>query len=113
MVRKDENIDRQIGERIKQLRMENGFTRAELGDLVGLSLSGLAKIERGERTLTIQNLRNMNEVFQSSADYIIYGEQYTEEEKEHQIQMIERICADNQKRLNEILALLRQQHPHE
>lgn len=53
-----------INLRFKQLRKECGKTQAEMGKVLGLSVSGISEIEAGRRNVTDQHiimLRNWNE----------------------------------------------------
>lgn len=51
-----ENLKRDIGLRIYTLRMENGFSRQEFADNVGISLNSLSSIENGSTMVKISTL---------------------------------------------------------
>ncbi len=48
---------RQIGAQIRELRQTQGLTQAELGDRCGLHRTFIGSVERGERNVSILNLR--------------------------------------------------------
>lgn len=60
-----------IGKRLRDLRNERGLTLRELGTLTKLSYSGLAEIERGERTCNASTLKALSEFFCVSVDYLL------------------------------------------
>jgi len=64
--------ERQVGERISQLRKERNLTRAEFGELIGLSARYVGKIERGD-TITVASIVKICNKTGVSADYIIFG----------------------------------------
>lgn len=43
-----------MNERIRELRIEKGLTLEEFGDKLGITKSGVSKIENGERNITNQ-----------------------------------------------------------
>ncbi|TQF00198.1 MAG: helix-turn-helix transcriptional regulator [Spiribacter salinus] len=47
---------------IKEARRRAGFNQAELGALVGLDQSGISRLERGERPITLDTLRQIARV---------------------------------------------------
>ncbi len=48
---------RQIGNRIREQRQALGWTQEELGDRCGLHRTFIGSVERGERNISILNLR--------------------------------------------------------
>ena len=47
---------------IREARKRAGFNQAELGALVGLDQSGISRLERGERPMTLDTLRQFARV---------------------------------------------------
>ena len=45
-----------LGERIRRLRKQRGWTQVEMAEKVGLDRSFLADVERGKRNISILNL---------------------------------------------------------
>lgn len=51
-----ENLKKEIGLQIYNLRMENGFSRQDFADMVGISLNSLSSIENGDSMVKISTL---------------------------------------------------------
>ena len=66
---------KQVGNRLKQMRIEKGLTLKELSDLVGLSDSQLCLIENGESNLTKKRAADIATVLHVGIDWILYGDQ--------------------------------------
>jgi transcriptional regulator with XRE-family HTH domain len=62
------NLRVEIGRTVRELRQERRWTQAELADRLLVSQSGLSKIERGERSLTAEQLLVLQRLFNSDAD---------------------------------------------
>ena len=58
--------------KIKEIRLELGYTQEQFAEIFDLSLSGYKKIESGEVKLTIDKLYILNEKLGVSADYILF-----------------------------------------
>jgi transcriptional regulator with XRE-family HTH domain len=48
---------RLLGERVRERRVARGLTQAELGEACGLHRTFVGSVERGERNLSVLNLR--------------------------------------------------------
>ena len=66
-------LDREIGKRVRNLRKSHGLSRDVLAEQLGITLSHMGLIERGERGLTIQKCLILGELFCVSSDYILSG----------------------------------------
>jgi transcriptional regulator with XRE-family HTH domain len=64
--------ERQVGERIGQLRRERNLTRAEFGELIGLPERYVGKIERGN-SITVDAVIKICGKTGVSADHLIFG----------------------------------------
>lgn len=53
---KNEDVNRQFGESVRELRKSAGLSQEELADLAELDRSYVGCIERGERNLSIENV---------------------------------------------------------
>jgi transcriptional regulator with XRE-family HTH domain len=53
-----------IGNRIRTLRTGKGFKQETMAEMLGMSLSGYAKIERGETDLNISRLEDIAKVLE-------------------------------------------------
>jgi len=65
--------ERQIGERVAQLRRERNLTRAEFGSLIGKSEQYVGRIERGASVIAVDVVSDICDATGASADYIIRG----------------------------------------
>ncbi len=69
----DDSIRRELGQRIKQLRKDKGWTQKELASRVGTSPAQLNKYEAGQNTPPLDKLVLFAEVLTTTADYLIAG----------------------------------------
>lgn len=60
-----------IGNRIKQLRMENRFSQRELADKLEIAYSTMSQYESGERTPSDEMKIKMANLFDVSLDYLL------------------------------------------
>lgn len=60
-----------IGERIKNLREENGYSQTQVAEYLGIDQSNLSKIERGERKFKLGLLKKLCLLYNCSQDYIL------------------------------------------
>jgi transcriptional regulator with XRE-family HTH domain len=58
----DKRFLRQLGERIRSVREERGLTQQQLGDRCKLHRTFIGSVERGERNISILNIRLMAHV---------------------------------------------------
>jgi len=69
----DDTIRKALGQRIKQLRKDKGWTQKELANRIGTSPAQLNKYEAGQNTPPLDKLVLFAEVLSTSADYLITG----------------------------------------
>lgn len=63
-----------IGERIRQLRLDNNWLQKELGDKTGFTAQKISNIERGFTTeISSDDIAVFAKVFNVSTDYILRG----------------------------------------
>jgi len=67
-----------IGERIRVLREELGYTREKFAEILDVSISTLANIELGRTQISYIVLSNLYNVFGISSDDILYGTKKTD-----------------------------------
>ena len=58
-----DEILKKIGDKIRVLRVEKGYSQEALADCISISASGLAKIERGETDISIKKLGKISSFF--------------------------------------------------
>lgn len=64
-----------VGENIKKLRLERGWTQEELGDRLGVKKAAVQKYESGQvQNLKQATIRNLCEVFEKDPSYFIFDD---------------------------------------
>ena len=66
---------KEIGARVRDLRMKRGITQQKLADELGVTLSTIGRIESGIKMASIDLLVDMSVYFDASLDYIIMGKE--------------------------------------
>ena len=62
-----------IGRRIAELRHANKMTQEALADILDVSPKHISHVEREVKSLSIQNLIKVSQVFGCSLDYLVFG----------------------------------------
>lgn len=65
-----------IGQRIKKLRLEKGFTQSELGALVGCSNNHMSHIEIGQTKVSLTMLLRLAYALETTVDYFLLDTPY-------------------------------------
>lgn len=76
------NLNLEMGERVRKARMDLGLTREQLSEMLGISSLFLGYIECGQRGMSMSTLQNMCETLNVSADYILFGRENVNELKD-------------------------------
>ena len=53
------NIKKQLGKKIKELRLCAGYSQEELASKAGLHRTYMSDIERGERNVSVENIKKI------------------------------------------------------
>ncbi|ADR52489.1 hypothetical protein CKC_03700 [Candidatus Liberibacter solanacearum CLso-ZC1] len=64
-----------IGARLKAIRKDEGMTQGEFGALVGLTHTGISKIETGHRTPEIKTALKIKRSLGKTLDWIYFGDE--------------------------------------
>lgn len=64
---------KEIGQRIRKLRLDRGLTQQQLADDTHMTLSAIGKIEMGIRVPSVDTLLIMADYFSVTTDYILLG----------------------------------------
>jgi transcriptional regulator with XRE-family HTH domain len=64
-------MDRLLGERLRMLREEKGWTQIQAAKLLGITNASLSNYERNERTPDVDMLKAFAEIYDVSIDYLI------------------------------------------
>jgi transcriptional regulator with XRE-family HTH domain len=60
--------------RLKELRVEKGYTQQEVANAIMCAVSTYAHYEKDERRIDPDTLINLSKFFKVSIDYILYNE---------------------------------------
>lgn len=74
--------------RIKQLRIENNWSQAELADRLQCAMSSIAMYEREDRKPSLEVLIKLSEIFNCSIDYLLSKSNIRNPEKQTEIKDI-------------------------
>jgi len=66
-------INKEIGQRIRKLRISHGISMDELSSKLGITQGFLGLVERGERGASVRRLVAFSEIFNVSLDYLVSG----------------------------------------
>lgn len=72
MQNKDHVYNKEIGRRVRSIRMMNNLTQDNLGDMLGITGQAIQKIEAGENMLTVNSLIIMCKKLDVTSDYILF-----------------------------------------
>lgn len=64
---------KQSGERIRQLRIKNGYTQEKLAHNLNIDRSFYSRIESGQKGCSVDLLVRLSDCFQVSLDYLVLG----------------------------------------
>mgnify|MGYP003291381408 CR=1 FL=1 len=69
----------EIGKRIQMRRKQMGLTQEQLADKMNVSIQMVSNLERGNKSIRIENLIKLSEILNISTDYILTGKETTED----------------------------------
>ncbi len=69
--KKEINID--IGRRLQEIRERRGLTQEQFAELLDVGVQHISKIERGVTGMSLSSLKRACEIFEISADYLLFG----------------------------------------
>ena len=85
------NINLEIGERVRLVRVSRGLSREELAEILGISALFVGYIECGQRGMSLATLQKICKALNVSADYILMGNVKSEDDKDVLIEAIEEL----------------------
>ena len=65
---------KQSGKRIRQLRIQHGYTQEEFAKALNIDRSNLSRIESGRRGCSLDLLVQLSCIFGVTLDYIVFGQ---------------------------------------
>lgn len=70
-----ENINlKEIGRRISERRRQLGYTQEQMAEWMNVSIQMISNLERGNKSMRIENLLKISSILNISTDYILTGE---------------------------------------
>lgn len=69
----------EIGKRIQGRRKQMGLTQEQLADKMDVSIQMVSNLERGNKSVRIENLIKLSEILNISTDYILTGKETAED----------------------------------
>jgi transcriptional regulator with XRE-family HTH domain len=88
----DNDIRKDFGQRIKQLRKQRNWTQKELATKIDVRFPQLNKYEGGLHTPPMEKLIKMAEVFDTTIDFLLTGDR-SEQRPMHNLRLLERFQA--------------------
>ena len=79
-----ENAYKRKGERVKEVRKDAGFSRAELAERINCEKGTLAAIEQGHRNLTLENAELIAKECNVLTNYLLLRSDYKSQQEQHQ-----------------------------
>lgn len=70
---------RGIGRRIQNRRKQKGYTQEQLAEMMNVSIQMVSNLERGNKSIRIDNLINLSQILDISTDYILTGKETTDD----------------------------------
>lgn len=98
----------EIGNRIKELREAHGFTREELAEKAEISSKFLYEVEKGRKGLSADSLMKISKTLSCSCDYILTGNNATDETTDRLHILLERFDAKQKEQALNVLELINQ-----
>lgn len=65
----------EIGQRIAMRRKQLGFTQEQMAGMMDVSIQMISNLERGVKSIRIENLIKLCQILDISTDYILTGKQ--------------------------------------
>ena len=63
----------EFGKRLKEVRIQSGYTQGDLARKIGVSVNHISAIERGVYETRVDTLAKIVVALDTSADYLIFG----------------------------------------
>lgn len=99
-------FDRNIGERIRELRELQHYTREGLAEKVDISAKFLYEIEVGKKGFSADTLGRLAQALSTSCDYILFGEETEHRGSEKIICILELMDPKQRSRMKELVQIM-------
>jgi len=67
------DLQKQLGLRIRKLRIKKGYTQESFADALGLHRNFMGSVERGEQNLTLKSLRHIAQGLGTTMSKLLSG----------------------------------------
>ncbi len=84
----------EIGQRIRNFRLSNNLTQAQLAENLDVSTNYISEIENGKKGMSQDTLCNLCDKYQLSADFLLFGKCEQDLSKQSLFQLLSSIPAD-------------------
>lgn len=98
--------NRQVGERIRELRELQNYTREGFAEKVDISAKFLYEIETGKKGFSADTLCRISKALSVSCDYIMLGEEKEHRSTEKIIRALEMLDPKQLSRMQDLLKIL-------
>ena len=71
------NTKTEIGRRIRNFRLTNNLTQAQLAESLDISTNFVSEVETGKKNISLEILFRLCQYYNLSADYILFGKDYS------------------------------------
>lgn len=99
---------KEIGERIRNLRENNNYTREAFAESVGISSKFLYEIEMGKKGFSADTLLKISRSLSVSCDYLLTGSNQSNKAVENIITILEGFEPEQMGQLRDILVLIKE-----
>lgn len=99
-------LNRQIGERIRELREFQNYTREGFAEKVNISSKFLYEIEMGKKGFSAYTLCQISKALSVSCDYIMLGEENEHRSIEKIVCVLEKLEPKQLSRMQDLLLIL-------
>lgn len=72
------DLKKEIGDRIRKIRLEQNHTQAQFAESIDISINFLSEIENGKKGMSQETIYKLCTHYNVSADYLIFGKQHSE-----------------------------------
>ncbi|MBQ2964309.1 MAG: helix-turn-helix transcriptional regulator [Clostridia bacterium] len=97
---------KQIGQRVKNARNENGYTQEEFSEMLGVSVEHLSRIETGSCRPSLNLIERICKALQVSEEAIMFGNINANSQHSELANKIACLSIEKQQALNVIIDLI-------
>ncbi len=84
----DMGFRREMGMRLQEQRLKRHLTEADVGAVLDVCANQVSRIENGQRACTMKNFLLLIQMYECSADYILFGKRGVDEFSAEQLEAL-------------------------